>query len=169
MKGQTSFGKGSWGSRRAQLAADKRVEGELPLLADLLAAVIRAGATPEAAARFVGRAVDGPAGERLRKVEISLRLGVNIEEAWGLLGRTDAVRMLARLAARSAHSGAAFAGALERLADDLRADRLIASEAAVQRAAVFIVLPLGLCFLPAFVLTGVVPVIVTVLGDVLSP
>ena len=31
-----------------------------------------------------------------------------------------------------------------------------------------IVLPLGLCFLPAFVLAGLVPVIVAVLGDVLS-
>jgi len=31
------------------------------------------------------------------------------------------------------------------------------------------VLPLGLCFLPAFVLAGLVPVIVAVLGDVLSP
>jgi hypothetical protein len=30
------------------------------------------------------------------------------------------------------------------------------------------VLPLGLCFLPAFVLTGLVPVIVAVVGGVLT-
>ncbi|MEU8614146.1 secretion system protein, partial [Actinoplanes sp. NPDC048791] len=58
-------------------------------------------------------------------------------------------------------------GALTRLADDLRGDRSVAVEAAAHRAGVLIVLPLGLCFLPAFVLAGLVPVVVAVLGDVL--
>jgi pilus assembly protein TadC len=40
-------------------------------------------------------------------------------------------------------------------------------EAAARRAGVLVVLPLGLCFLPAFVFAGLVPVIVAVLGDVL--
>jgi pilus assembly protein TadC len=70
---------------------------------------------------------------------------------------------------RSQHSGAAFAGSLQRVADDLRSDSLIATEAAARRAGVLIVLPLGLCFLPAFVLAGLVPVIAAVLGGVLSP
>ncbi|HEU4425315.1 MAG TPA: type II secretion system F family protein, partial [Pilimelia sp.] len=64
-------------------------------------------------------------------------------------------------------SGGALAGAFTRVADDLRADRAVAAEAAARRAGVLIVLPLGLCFLPAFVLAGLVPVIVAVLGDVL--
>jgi pilus assembly protein TadC len=68
---------------------------------------------------------------------------------------------------RSAESGAAMARALERLADDLRGSRAIAVEAAAARVGVLIVLPLGLCFLPAFVLAGIVPVIVAVLGGVL--
>lgn len=41
------------------------------------------------------------------------------------------------------------------------------AEASARRAGVLIVLPLGLCFLPAFILAGLVPVIVAVLGDVL--
>jgi pilus assembly protein TadC len=71
-------------------------------------------------------------------------------------------------AVRSHHSGAALASALERVAGDLRADRIIAADAAARRAGTLIVLPLGLCFLPAFVLAGLIPVIVAVLGDVLS-
>ena len=43
----------------------------------------------------------------------------------------------------------------------------LASEAAARRAGVLIVLPLGLCFLPAFILAGLVPVLVAVLRDVL--
>ena len=65
-------------------------------------------------------------------------------------------------------SGAAFAGSLRRVADDLRAELLVTADADARRASVLIVLPLGLCFLPAFVLTGLVPVLVAILGDVLS-
>ena len=39
-------------------------------------------------------------------------------------------------------------------------------DAAAQRAGVLVVLPLGLCFLPAFVLVGVVPILLGVLDDV---
>jgi hypothetical protein len=54
--------------------------------------------------------------------------------------------------------------ALERLAEDLRCDRAAAAEAAVRRVSVLAVLPLGLCFLPAFVLTGVVPVVASIVS-----
>lgn len=64
-------------------------------------------------------------------------------------------------------SGAALSATFARLADDQRARQTAAVEAAASRAGVLIVLPLGLCFLPAFVFAGVVPVIVAVLGDVL--
>jgi pilus assembly protein TadC len=42
---------------------------------------------------------------------------------------------------------------------------VVAAEAAAQRAGVLIVLPLGVCFLPAFVAVGLVPVIVAILRD----
>jgi pilus assembly protein TadC len=60
-------------------------------------------------------------------------------------------------------SGAALAGTLTRLGEDLRVLRLAAVETAARRAGVLLVLPLGVCFLPAFVLTGVVPVILALL------
>jgi len=161
-----------WLSRRPfteRVAEDRRVNADLPFAADLLAAAMRAGAPPDAAARCVGRAVGGPLGERLARVDRALRLGAAADEAWSYLGAVDGANRLAQAATRSQHSGVAFAGSLQRLADDLRADRLIAADAAARRAGVLIVLPLGLCFLPAFVLAGLVPVIVAVLGGVLSP
>jgi pilus assembly protein TadC len=101
-------------------------------------------------------------------VEQALRLGIPAAEAWSCLGDVDGAVRVARAAQRSAHSGAALAGALVRIADDLRNDIALANEAAARRAGVLVVLPLGLCFLPAFVLTGLVPVIVAVIGGVLS-
>jgi pilus assembly protein TadC len=148
---------------------ERQVAAELPFACDLLAAALRAGASPDLAARSVGGVLEGPLGQRLVRVDRALRLGAPAEEAWTYLGSTEATLRVVQAAVRSQHSGAAFAGSLQRVADDLRADSLIATEAAARRAGVLIVLPLGLCFLPAFVLAGLVPVIAAVLGGVLSP
>jgi pilus assembly protein TadC len=144
-----------------------REVADLPLGADLLAATLRAGAPVDRAVTSVAEALGGPLGERLRRVGRTLRLGGDPEEAWAQLGPVAGADRLTAAAIRSSASGAALAGALTRLADDLRADRSTAVEAAARRAGVLIVLPLGLCFLPAFILAGLVPVIVAVLGDVL--
>ncbi|SCG18855.1 type II secretion system F family protein [Micromonospora echinofusca] len=148
-------------NRRLREAAD------LPLAADLLAAAMRAGAPVDRSVLAVAGALDGPLADRLARVGRLLRLGGGPEEAWAPLAAVPGADRLTAAVLRSANSGAALAGALTRLADDLRADRATAAEAAARRAGVLIVLPLGLCFLPAFILAGLVPVIVAVLGDVL--
>jgi pilus assembly protein TadC len=168
----TGFAAALWHARRPsreQSARNRQVSADLPYAADLLAAALRAGSAPDTAARCVGDAVGGPLGERLGQVAAALRLGTPVTEAWRYLGGIPGATRIAEAAERTQHSGAAFAGALQRVATDLRTDLLIQADAAARRAGVLIVLPLGLCFLPAFVLTGLVPVVVAVLGDVLSP
>jgi pilus assembly protein TadC len=144
-----------------------RAVSDLPLGADLLAAALRAGAPVDRAVAAVADAMGGPLGERLERTSRSLRLGAGPPEAWAHLSGVPGADRLVAAAIRSSASGGALAGALGRLADDLRGDRVVAAEAAAQRAGVLIVLPLGLCFLPAFLLAGLVPVVVAVLGDVL--
>ena len=144
-----------------------RCAADLPLAADLIAAALRAGAPVDRAVGAVADVLGGPLGERLARVGRSLRLGAEPTEAWEHLAEVSGADRLAAAAVRSSASGAALASALTRLADDLRADRAVALEVAARRAGVLIVLPLGLCFLPAFILAGLVPVIVAVLGDVL--
>jgi Flp pilus assembly protein TadB len=154
--------------RRARQLAESAA---LPLAADLLAVTLRGGAPVDRATAAVAEALPGPLGDRLARVARMLRLGGTPAESWAQLATADGAPpgadRLIRAAVRSAEHGSALASALERLADDLRADRAIATEAAARRAAVLIVLPLGLCFLPAFILAGLVPVIVAILGDVL--
>jgi pilus assembly protein TadC len=145
----------------------ERAALDLPYAADLLAAALRAGLPTERAVRVVAEALGGPVGDRLAAVAGSLGLGLTATDAWRpMYDLPTGVRMAAAVA-RSADSGSALAGAFVRLADELRSARLAAVEAAGQRSGVLLVLPLGLCFLPAFVLAGIVPVIVAVLGDVL--
>jgi Flp pilus assembly protein TadB len=140
---------------------------DLPFAADLLAATLRSGAPTEHAARVVGTALGGPIGRDLIGVAAGLRLGLDPADAWaGLAGSPDTAK-LADAFVRTVDSGAAVAGALDRLADAMRAASLRRVEAAAQRLSVLMVLPLGLCFLPAFVFAGVAPVIVAELGGVL--
>ncbi|MFI7076374.1 type II secretion system F family protein [Micromonospora sp. NPDC049903] len=157
--------------RRIEPPADRnrrlRAIADLPLAADLLAAALRAGAPVERSVLAVADALGGPLADHLGRVGRTLQLGGGPQEAWAHLATVPGAQRIGAAAIRSASSGAALAGALTRLADDLRADRAIAIESAARRAGVLIVLPLGLCFLPAFILAGLVPVIVAVLGDVL--
>jgi Flp pilus assembly protein TadB len=150
---------------RAERAA---VLAALPFAADLLAAVLRAGAPTGRAVANVADAVGGPLGDRLRRVARGLALGAPVAEAWSALASVPDAAPLAGAAIRASESGAALAGACERLAAGLRAGQDVAAEAAARRAGVLVVLPLGCCFLPAFVLLGVVPVVLGVLDGVLA-
>jgi hypothetical protein len=143
------------------MAAEEAAAGrQLPLAADLLAACVAAGAGPGEAARAVGESLGGPVGERLARAAAELRLGGEPAQAWGWLGEIPGAAGLARCLARSGASGAPAAGPVARIADGLRAERARRAEAGANRAAVLVVVPLSLCFLPAFLVVGVVPVVI---------
>jgi pilus assembly protein TadC len=156
--------------RRVEPPAVRRAReqalADLPIAADLLAAALRAGAPPDRAAFVVGEALGGPVGERLIRVAVQLHEGAGPATAWNQLADVPGGERLARAAARSADRGTALTRVLDRQSVDLRAARVDAAEASARRVGVLVVLPLGFCFLPAFVLAGVVPVVVAVLGDV---
>jgi pilus assembly protein TadC len=141
---------------------------ELPYGVDLLAAALRAGAPVDRALTVVGAALGGPLGRRFDEVGRALRLGVHGVRGWDALSDVPEARGLVAAAVRAAESGAALAAACSRSAGELREQRAAAADAAAQRAGIWIVLPLGACFLPAFVLVGVVPILLGVLHDVLA-
>jgi pilus assembly protein TadC len=149
---------------RQQRAA---VRASLPFAADLLAAVLMSGAPMARAVGHVADALGGALADRLRLVARRLTLGAPAVEAWTELADVPEARPLVRAAIRANDSGAALAGACARLAVELRASQDAAADAAARRAEVLVVLPLGCCFLPAFVLLGVVPVVLGVLDDAL--
>ena len=148
--------------RERQLAS-----AALPFALDLLAAALRAGQPVPGAVALVAAGVDGPLGGRLERVSLALHSGAAPAQAWAPVAELPGGQRLATVVVRSADSGAALASACGRLADDLRGYATTRAQARAQRAGVLLVLPLGLCFLPAFVVAGVLPVIVAVVGDVL--
>ena len=136
--------------------------GEIPAALDLLAACLSAGAAPTQAMAAVGRCFDGEVGGVLSSVASLSALAASPEVAWSTAIETAGHEQwtpVARAIIRAHHSGAALTDVLVHLADDRRRWVRSNARAAAERAGVKAVLPLGLCFLPAFVLIGVVPVV----------
>jgi Flp pilus assembly protein TadB len=148
---------------RADVAAADSVHRQLPLALELMAAALSAGSTVSAALLLAAAGCGPPLNGPFQEVAASLGLGAAPEEAWRPLLRQPALQQLGRLAVRSTASGAAMAGACRELAGHEREARVLAAQVAVKRAGVLTVLPLALCFLPAFVLVGVVPIVVGLL------
>ncbi|MFH8975232.1 type II secretion system F family protein [Streptomyces sp. NPDC017890] len=163
-----------WRSRRsasgAQAAESAAADAarQLPLAADLLAACIAAGAGPVAAARAVGDALGGPVGDALGHGAAEVRLGGEPGGAWRGLAAVPGAGPLARLLERAGVSGLPAAGPVARLAAQARADWARATTARARRAAVMVTAPVGLCFLPAFIAVGVLPVVIGLAGGVLG-
>ncbi|CAL9487551.1 type II secretion system F family protein [Streptomyces sp. Tu 3180] len=141
---------------------------QLPLAADLLSACIAAGAGPVTAARAVGDTLGGPVGEALARGAAEVRLGGEPGAAWQRLAALPGAAALARLLERADVSGLPLSGPVARLAAGARAEWARAATARARRAAVMVSAPVGLCFLPAFVAVGVLPVVIGLAGGVLG-
>ncbi|WP_110084817.1 type II secretion system F family protein [Streptomyces sp. NRRL S-15] len=149
-------GRGAAG-REAEAALVAR---QLPVVADLLASCLSAGAGPRDAAEAVGESIGGPVGERLARTAAEILLGGEPAQAWGRFGEIPGAAPLARCLERAASTGAPAAEPVSRLADEMRAAGASAAVARAQRAGVLITAPVGLCFLPAFLAVGVAPVVI---------
>jgi pilus assembly protein TadC len=141
-----------------------RLARDLPVACDLLAVCLAAGTPVGAAVAAVGESVAGPLGVRLEATGALYRLGAAPRRAWA--GTPPPVDALARTVVRAGESGSAVVPALQRLAADRRSTERSHTEAAVRRAGVWVLAPLGLCFLPAFLCLGVVPLVLGIAADV---
>ncbi|SEL51035.1 Type II secretion system (T2SS), protein F [Nonomuraea pusilla] len=147
----------------------ERIAADLPFAADLMTACLLAGRPVSSATETAAEAVGGPLGQRLTWVSTQLRLGADPEPTWATLSDDPGTRGLARAMSRAAQTGAPVADVLTRLADDARDAARASALAAARRVGVKAVAPLGLCFLPAFVLLGIVPVVAGLASTIALP
>jgi Flp pilus assembly protein TadB len=135
------------------------------VVADVLAATLAAGAPIEAALRGAVEASDQPTRGHLERVVSALEWGADPHQAWAALLDDPGFAPVARVVVRSHTTGASMSDALESAAMALRKTHVTAVEARARAAGVRSVAPLALCFLPAYLLVGVVPVIAGFAGD----
>lgn len=150
------------GTRRIDAVLLERQAAEA---AELMSACLASGATLHRTTAEVAHALEEPIAAMLREASAMMTMGATAEVAWQQLAAHDATAPIARSVIRSASSGAPSSEALLQVAADLRNRRHAAAQTRVRAVAVAAVGPLGLCFLPAFLLLGVVPVVVVLIGS----
>ncbi len=137
---------------------------------DVLAVCLAAGMAVSTAAAATAPSAPPRLAHILRRAADLLALGADPAVAWSTSAASDdpQIDALLRLARRSSASGSALADAVSGLAAQCRQDAVHAAAATAERAGVLIAGPLGLCFLPAFVSLGIVPVIAGLANDFLQ-
>ncbi|WP_435738444.1 type II secretion system F family protein [Cellulosimicrobium sp. PMB13] len=168
--GGRGMGGRAGGGRTGEPVRGRRPEAEgaidTGVILELLAAAVRAGASVPRALDAVGVAVGGSDGACLRRASAALVLGSSWDGAWvDVPRRLDVVRRALRPAWLH---GAGPVGSLRAAGDALRQERAAAARTAAARLGVHLVLPLGACFLPAFVLVGLLPVLLSLGSGVLG-
>ena len=155
------FGLPRWSRREGQ---DKTPTPDPAALLDLSAALLVAGVGIEAALERLARTI--PGAEPLAGVHRALAAGARWDQAWA--GQRGGLAEFGEQCAFAHATGAPTAGLLQVSARQLRRERRHEAERRAAQLGVKMVLPLGICFLPAFILLGVIPVVLGLLPQVFS-
>ena len=133
---------------------------DAPVVIDLLCAALVSGATIRDSLVAVRDAVtESPVHPILERVVAMLELGASPAEAWAPWVTHPTVGRLAQSIIRSHDSGAALVDVMESASRELRREHQRRVERAARSAGVKAVIPLAVCFLPAFFALGVVPIV----------
>lgn len=132
----------------------------------LLALALRSGSAPVDCLELVAELTSGRVARDLAVVAAALRWGVSDAEAWALVGPDWRPAAAAWTAA--AHAGVAPAELLVSASAQIRERVDEATAARVQRGAVLLVLPLGGLFLPGFIATTVLPLVLYLMAHQLG-
>jgi tight adherence protein C len=145
-------------------ASERALHAALPETADLLAVSMNAGLNVALALRRAALHAPEPARSELDRTNREIALGRPLREALGALANrtgSDEVRALVSILAGTGRYGSRVAASIERWADDLWTRRRHELEADARRAPVRILFPLVFLILPAFLLTTVVPLLLS--------
>lgn len=149
----------SWSGRRPPTTAD------VALLVDLVAAALAAGLPPARALEVAAAALGGPTGEAAQRVAALWVLGAAPDGGWD--DAPEQLEPLRRALYLVAVAGVPGVPLLRSTAEELRRRDRRSAQARAESLGVRMVLPLGLCALPAFVAWAVVPVVLSLAGQVL--
>lgn len=155
------------------LRARHRLTAAAPPAVDLFAAALAAGLLPADAATVVATAfaAHGPddalhtIAQRFAEAAAALRDGAEPETAWRPLMVDGATAAVGTAALRSSRTGAPASLTVAKAARDLWGAAEHAAQAQIRAVAVRSVAPLALCFLPAFIVLGVLPTAIGLLAE----
>ncbi|MBO1267615.1 type II secretion system F family protein [Arthrobacter cavernae] len=134
------------------------------MMLELIAAMLDAGAGIGRALELIAACAAPPVSRSLRPVVAALAIGADWETAWrSSAAQTAEVLRLKDALAFAALTGAPSAAILYAQAARDRREQFRSAEKKAAALGVKLVIPLGLCSLPAFLCLGVVPVLIAML------
>lgn len=146
--------------------ADVGTDGlrDTAMMLELVASMLDAGAGIGRALELIAKCASPPVRQSLRPVVAALAIGADWETAWRTPTRhaPEVVRLKDALAF-AALTGAPSASILYAQAARERREQFRAAEKRAAALGVKLVVPLGLCSLPAFICLGIVPVLIAML------
>ena len=140
---------------------------QVPQALELMAACLGAGMPVRAACRAIVAAFDGPVAEDLGRVLALVDLGASDADAWRQLHGHPQLGPAADDLARSIDSGTLLVQGLRQHAAAARDARRSLLLVRARGVGVRSVLPLMMCFLPSFMLLGVVPTVISAIRHAL--
>jgi pilus assembly protein TadC len=164
---------------RGRARREQAVAVDVVLVLELVDAAVATGVPLPRALGAVGAAIGGARGETLRRAAAALVLGASWSTAWSSASSAspasssssasaDGLRVLTDALQPAWTTGSAPGPALRACAEAVRRERRGKVREAAGSLGVRLVLPLGVCFLPAFVLLGIVPVVLSLARGLVS-
>lgn len=126
---------------------------------ELYVACVQAGLYPAAAVGAVAESATATRGRAWEQTATMLNMGIPTAQAWAPIANVHGLEGVSALAQTSSKSGASMESGLRHIAQQLREGAQAHATAKAERAGVFIAMPLTVCFLPAFFVLGLVPVL----------
>lgn len=123
---------------------------------DLLCSCLEAGLSTASACQVVADISAHPAWQQ---TAVMLRSGLAAQQAWQPMRDVPGLEDVAVCMSTSQQSGASLNDNIANIAAQLRQQVQAEASAQAQRVNVLIALPLTLCYLPAFLLLGLLPVV----------
>ena len=136
-----------------------RLAAQLPGALDLVVATLEVGRPPVVALGLAAEATPDPLGSELGQLASRLAVAGDPSGVWGSLLQDPALAPVGRAFQRAERSGMPVAQVISGVADELRRERRARRRDDSRKVAVRTAAPLGVCFLPAFFLIGIVPTI----------
>lgn len=152
--------------RRGRGSTQPDAAADAAMLLDLAAALLQAGVGIEAALIRLADAV--PEAADLRRVHHALAAGAGWEQAAEQVRGDEQLSAVCEQLSFAHATGAPSASMLMAAAEQLRTARRHEAQRRAEELGVKMMLPLGVCFLPAFILLGVVPVVLSMLPEALG-
>jgi pilus assembly protein TadC len=156
-----------WVEPRSTRRRRQQLIMEVPQALELMAACLGAGLPARTACAAVVQTFDGPVADDLGQVLALLELGVGDVVAWRALHDHPQLGLAAADLARSVESGTSMVEGLQHHAAAAREARRSELQVRARAVGVRSVLPLMTCFIPSFMLLGIVPAVVSAVFNAL--